>query len=90
VIPIQNAIILSYKMSETAFRVLAELHPEVLTASSEQMDRVIKAMKGKAAQIVDNMLEEMSTTPEHAGMAYHEAVMRLAEEGAKALTGTTH
>jgi hypothetical protein len=90
VIPIQNVIILSYKMSETAFRVLAELHPEVLTASSEQVDLVIKAMKGKAAQIVDNMLEEMSAMPERASAAYYKAVMGLAEEGAKALTKTEH
>lgn len=89
-IPIQNAIILSYKMSETAFQVLAELRPEVLTTSSEQIDRVTKAMKEKAVQIVDNMLEEMSAAPEQAGMAYYEAVMALAEEGAKALTGTMH
>jgi len=81
---------LGRKIAESAMRTFAKLCPEACQASDHQLEVALHALRAETDPAVDEMIQDMKDAPHMANYAYANAVMRLAQAGAKAFRAAAH
>ena len=84
-----NVETLGQALADAALRTLIRLCPtEVRTASNDQLDAVCAAMRAKAREAIDELLEDGKACPSMATLVFTSAVMTLVNAGVRELRGT--
>ena len=82
-----NIDILGQKLGTAALTTLVRLCPEIRTASLARQEAACAAMRAKAGEAIDELLEDAKAAPWLAEVAFASAVLSLANEGIKVLRG---
>ncbi len=77
--------LLGQKLGTAALTTLVRLCPEIETASPAQQEAACAAMRAKAKEAVDELLDDAKAAPWLAEVAFASAVLTLANEGVKVL-----
>ena len=80
---------LGYELSRAAMNALVRLCPEIGGASPSLLEEVCLAMRTAAPEVVDQFVADAKAAPWVAKIAFQDAVLTLAVEGARIFRGTT-
>jgi hypothetical protein len=78
---------LGQRLGNAALTTLVRLCPEVRTASPARQEATCAAMRAKAREAIDELLDDAKAAPWLAEVAFASAVLSLANEGVRVLRG---
>jgi hypothetical protein len=82
-----NIDALGQRLGTAALTTLVRLCPEIRTASPARQEAACAAMRAKAREAIDELLDDAKAAPWLAEVAFTSAVLTLANEGVRVLRG---
>jgi hypothetical protein len=76
---------LGKKLGDAALTLLVRLYPDVKSASDAELDAACAAMRAKARQAIDQLIDDAKEAPGVSHIAFQTAALTLAHEGIQAL-----
>ncbi len=80
--------LLGQRLGTAALTTLVRLCPEIRIASPARQEAACAAMRAKAGETIDELLDDAKATPWLAEVTFASAVLTLANEGIKVLRGS--